>query len=909
VPNGSFEGSLSYWIPRNTPVELIQGDAPHGSWFLRRTADKGFIHSAPLLIEPGTTITVAMWARCEKGSGTMALTVHPTPRQAGMPPWAIGRGSSGGGKNPRPWNNPTLTTEWQRVSITMTMPDYRKEKQEFPAPWWWSYNTWWLFFEAKNVGHIDIDGVTIVTGEQDPGFVPYTSIETAVHLTDLPPYNPTGALLNQGDTVTALAALHNPGTEARTATLRWTLRDYAGDKIFDQAEQSITLAAGGTELIEHKQVLTAKGTLLVTAQIIDPQGNELGRSHAPATTMPNPFAATEPDPRERFGGTLVAGDNLNSHHVDIGQQMGMRWTRWYPHMNWKDFQPKGPDDWQSERTDAILADLRQHGFSVNVVLYARPDWAFSKDDKIHTLPSDMQWTADDPRWNDLSVETHWDRYVKRMLTTYAGPSFAWEIINEPQFDRWPSNELHFLFVKRTAALIKSIDPAVKVMINSVNGFDGISKDFSRRGGGEFIDVFTWHNYSPNGAGSAETIRQMELAFRRADGTGPENWFNEGWTWFPSSRASVTNGMIATRSPEQVAHMVVRNQAELATAGMDKMILFNMAYQRHGRSWWDWAGDGTELWDDHNEPTIAVPVFNVLAKHIGLAQSLSAIRHQDAWIHTFHDLRNNRGVAIIWGTTDGELLLPVSGLQAEDVMGNADPIAHPADGSLLPLRENRPVYVFKDGLSGAELDAALAPLQRAAMAGGDGEYTIPRDWMEREAKGNPYVHNDKPLWAFGRIYPPDRADADAYIVQRQFVPTRNHWSDIEHTQGGFPSGKVDQEGHVSIAAGAPWGGAQKDKPACLLFYAPTAGTYRIEASAFMNRWEGKGAGHLRLVLLNSEQGEVQELAHWDLPQRKPVAITAEAIELRANQRLALVYHLDGMFSAGSVRFDGLRIERK
>ena len=108
--NGGFEGTLDGWIPRSTPATVVETrDAPQGRFVLRVAGD-GFVHSQPMLMEPGKTYTVAGWARAvtPEGAGkTLSMTIHPTPRQAGHLPFAIGRG----GDLNRTWQDPLLATD------------------------------------------------------------------------------------------------------------------------------------------------------------------------------------------------------------------------------------------------------------------------------------------------------------------------------------------------------------------------------------------------------------------------------------------------------------------------------------------------------------------------------------------------------------------------------------------------------------------------------------------------------------------------------------------------------------------------------------------------------------------------------------------------------------------------------
>ena len=81
--------------------------------------------------------------------------------------------------------------------------------------------------------------------------------------------------------------------------------------------------------------------------------------------------------------------------------------------------------------ESVEAHLKQ-GFAVNFVLYSIPKWAapektgkavapgpdapFWAQPGTGTLPKDMPWPAQDPRWQDLSIETVTATLVKAGAT-------------------------------------------------------------------------------------------------------------------------------------------------------------------------------------------------------------------------------------------------------------------------------------------------------------------------------------------------------------------------------------------------------------------------------------------------------------------------------------------------------------
>ena len=167
------------------------------------------------------------------------------------------------------------------------------------------------------------------------------------------------------------------------------------------------------------------------------------------------------------------------------QHVGFAWSRWYPCTDWPRIQPDAADRWTWP--DKQVDDLESHGFSLNAVIYnGMPKWAQGKHPY---LPKDMDdWKADDPRWGDLTIDTSYDRFVKALVTHYKNRSIAWEVANEPLWQKWDP-ALYTRFVERTYKLVKSICPNGKVMTDGCYGIDDLHRGFLAHGGNQFHDVF------------------------------------------------------------------------------------------------------------------------------------------------------------------------------------------------------------------------------------------------------------------------------------------------------------------------------------------------------------------------------------------------------------------------------------
>ena len=617
LKNGSFEGSLKYWIVKGT----VDKEKPAFGDYCLRVDEKG-LRSAAFPLEPGKSYRISLSARAQK-AGEVKVCIAPSERGVAQ-------------KHKYAWDfrhKMTVGTEWRRASFALTPRDVTTGAMP--------ESTWILMVVGPNP--FWLDGLCVTRSGGEKSYVPHSPVEVVAEAPRLPPYTENGRLLSQGDKVEVCAYIHNYTDRPRTMGLSWGALDYEGSGEIGPGIE-VAVWPGRTVTEKHTVTLTRRGLTLVRASV-DGDGEVHGLPHeisyrdssdVPLTAVPFPKQATTPDPRERFGGSFRGPLCIRN-----AQRMGLRWCRWWwGPMGWKAVQPNGPQEWAWESQDERIALLEQHGMALNYVMYSPPKWA----EMPNNLPKDMQWGSDDRRWDDLSLNTSWDAFVTRLLTRYKGKAVAWEFANEPDIHKpkWDPG-LYFRIVQRTSRLIKRLDPRATFLINATwPGVTGLNQEFFRRGGAKLIDAYSWHNYSPGPAASADAMRDIRRWLKLGGDETTEIWFNEGWTYVNTSHDYPALPLTG-RTPAAYAHMTVRSVADMMAAGLDKFILFHIGYEAHGRSWWDWVLSGTELWDDHGDPTIAVSVFNVLSHHLGLSDYVATVRPPGATLHVFEDHRAGRGV--------------------------------------------------------------------------------------------------------------------------------------------------------------------------------------------------------------------------------------------------------------------------
>ncbi|MGE5608749.1 MAG: hypothetical protein ACM359_05825 [Bacillota bacterium] len=690
VRNGSFEGSLAYWLDIEK-CTLLRRDAADGEHYLH--IEKDGPRSTPFALPLGRPVRISLWIRSDQNS-ELRMWIAPSHREIAQEIKAA-------------WNGQMFTAkatgQWQHVSFDYTA-------QTRPRPPWWPDSVYILAIGAS--GSLCIDGVSIA--EIGDGVVqPRRAVEVTSDITNLPGYKANGNLLDRSFVAQVRATAFNTTRQPQSLTLRWQLMDYEGRRVLSDAiDRRVTILPDQSAIETVPIPLSAVGLMLARVSAIDEHGQVIDQSDAPVTVLPFPKRATLPDPRERFGVSLTGPLSAK-----LSQKLGFRWCRWWwdVPMSWSSVEKTpGTYDWPDEVVD--LLTLR--GYSIDYVMYDPPPWAQAKDN----LPADMQWPANDPRWDDLSIHTNWDRFVSILVKRYARKPIVWEFQNEPDLLKWDP-ALYTAMVKRTARRVKQANPNAMFLVNCVwPAPTSLQERFFELGGAKFIDCYTYHNYTPGEAASPATIAALRQRFASSNPTA-KLWFNEGWSFVNSSHDDAALALTRLTGAE-ASHILVRNMADLLAAGQEKFIGFQYANAQGGRSWWDWYGPGTQLWDDRGDPTAAAVAWNVLIDQLGLSTYVATLRPQGTTLHLFQDDRNKRGVIVAYASHgDVELVLPIEGMILRNVMGQDTPLKAVSGKTTVRLpADQRPFFLFsQSGASAQELRKMLATLPNQNQHAGFGAY--------------------------------------------------------------------------------------------------------------------------------------------------------------------------------------------
>lgn len=890
--NGSFEGGTLYWHQIKAPDQVLVKDAKVGEYALRIA--KGNVMSAPIVAERGQPMTVSFFVKGEK-PGRVGVQMPPSAREPGT-------------KAKRLWmreaeQSEEITTEWKRVSFTWLA--------DVPQEGFWP-NPHYLVQIGGYDHPILVDGVTVTLGkEPTPEYVPRYPVEVVAECTNLPGYaGAAGNLFEKGSEVELVAHVSNTTSKVQVCWVSFSFHDYEGNEAMlgNGLRERVELAPLKTVSVRRKMKLPATGTVLARMCAMPntkgPEPGTFDKSEIPLTSLPYPKAATKPDFRERFGGSFAGGKEM----IQKFQRIGFGWTRWFPETKWHNFQKKAgaPFDWHEEQFQIA----QSHGVSQHVVLYGWPPGLMDKEHSGQPLPLDMKWPADDPRWDDLGIETAWDKYVKAAVIQFKGKSVIFEISNEPEFDKWENHYGEYAkFNIRTARLIKATDPKAKVMVNNVYGVPSpVNAALFKAGGLKFIDVISWHDYHAGWLTDANGIRRMKQNMDEAGGKHVELWFNEGWAF---TNTAVDEPIACTHlTAAQSTNAHAASVAEMTVAGQEKTILFHTGYETHGMSFWDYSGPGTCLWDWYDNPLPLVPMWNVLNHHIGISEGVGFVRPPGANFCIFQDLRNGRGVIVAYpdreSKTDVNVELPLSGLTIEDIMGNAAP----ATKTLSLSKTGRVVLLYDGETSGAKFLQALESLDRKnasfATVGPTPTWKLPLTWEGKtkgESDGSIAMADGKPVWRLEQLWPADWKSRENF---RPMVWTGTDWNVKEGGFGGQPGAKL-VDGALSFGTRAPHGAKENERflrTAGLTFIAPKAGRFSLAGTASAKMWDSKN--NTKLHLLKKTKSSVEKLAELTIPNGGAVELSGQSFDLAVGDELTLLPQIDGMFAGGDCKLNDFSI---
>ena len=178
---------------------------------------------------------------------------------------------------------------------------------------------------------------------------------------------------------------------------------------------------------------------------------------------------------------------------------------WDDGTNWKSLNvAKGKYDFT--RLDTWIEFAQAHHAEIIYTCGHTPNWATLDGTDVEP-PTDLRY---------------WDDFIQAIASHVGGKIKYWEMWNEPNapnFWRGKTSDL-VTMTSRARRIILSIDPSAKILSPAPAGGRGDSSeaapwlnDFFTAGGGEFIDIVTFHGYLPGQppesiVGTLQAIRRV-----------------------------------------------------------------------------------------------------------------------------------------------------------------------------------------------------------------------------------------------------------------------------------------------------------------------------------------------------------------------------------------------------------------
>jgi endo-1,4-beta-mannosidase len=223
-------------------------------------------------------------------------------------------------------------------------------------------------------------------------------------------------------------------------------------------------------------------------------------------------------------------------------------------VNWPDVEPEqGTFIWDG--IDQFANDLRDVGLNGYLTIAYTPAWACNGNPNNSTPPTDPM---------DVF------RFVRTVVDRYKNMISAWGLWNESE-SRWNGSIESFVNVvmEYGARAIREADPNALVC-GPDTGKPATLREIMNRGGGDLLDVITFHVYASNGHSVMRTVKNtIEPILQQAGMMGKPRWLTEtGWNTRKVSEA-------------QQASYIDQLLESFPDSGLDMMLLFDLIDEGHG----------------------------------------------------------------------------------------------------------------------------------------------------------------------------------------------------------------------------------------------------------------------------------------------------------------------------------------
>lgn len=374
------------------------------------------------------------------------------------------------------------------------------------------------------------------------------------------------------------------------------------------------------------------------------------------------IAEGEPDQIEPGKSYVVSADSFGMHIFYLGIE-----TNW-PSVpfgslrlwdskgtRWDQIEPKR-GEWDFSRLDYLVAEAEKKSVELILTLGQSPEWASARpyEPSVYGLG----------RSAEPANESYWVDYVSKVAGRYKGRIKYYEIWNEPRFpelQKWINGGFFSGSVKSMVSLtksasiaIKKADPSAKILSPAFDGGAvGIKKLdlFLSEGGGNYIDVVSFHFYRVDGVepeGTVELIREAKNTMRKHGFSSMPLWNTETGVKIRESGENVVPrgaGVLSVVLPEEKAGAYLARTYILdLAAGIDRVYWFA----------WDSYSMGLLGKGFPRKPNLTAAAYqNVQGWLLGTKVERCNKDSEDIWICTLN--KDNGRSYIAWSTGTGKRL--------------------------------------------------------------------------------------------------------------------------------------------------------------------------------------------------------------------------------------------------------------
>lgn len=335
-----------------------------------------------------------------------------------------------------------VNDQWQRFSITGYAIAYPTSDYQFLI------ETNGAYTSAGPSDYLWIDAVQLEEGDLGDTYVPSHDIEVMINTLA------RGGIFYNNQAINGQINIYNAGTSTQSGLLKYEIYDYLNTKVKEGSMNINSIASKAYQSYSIDLGTGKNGAFRIVYWIEGINGSDKELVYS---VVPQP-AVSGPDIQSYIG--------IHAHHddfqMDLLKKLGIKWTRVLSpgtYFRWNIAEPtEGNFVWYDREVSSAV----NNGITILGTIHGAPTYGSGGTALISRYGP--TWAMDS---NGLPNLTKWENYVRRIVDHYKPYVKYWEVWNEPnqQKTSFPlfSETFYADLLKRTANVIKSVDPSAKIV--------------------------------------------------------------------------------------------------------------------------------------------------------------------------------------------------------------------------------------------------------------------------------------------------------------------------------------------------------------------------------------------------------------------------------------------------------------